>query len=142
MNRLVGQRQRIVRVRKIQHGLAASAAAEAAERVAALELNETRLARMRGELRLAAGPTTGAALARVGELAMRLDNARQSLAPSIETARALAASLKGEQHVARRDQESAEKLEQAAIGLAEELAERRMQQNARRPGRADQGDQE
>ncbi len=142
MNGLVRQRQRIVRVRKIQHGLAASAAAEAAERVAALEMSAARLARMRGELRPAEGPTTGAALARLGELAMRLDTARHGLAPSIETARALAASLKGEQHAARRDQESAEKLEQAAIGLAEELAERRLQHTARRTGRASQGEQE
>ncbi len=142
MNGLVRQRQRIVRVRKIQHGLAASAAAEAAERVAMLEMNAARLARMRGDLRPTEGPTTGAALARLGELAMRLDAAQHGLAPSIESARALAASLMGEQHSARRDQESAEKLEQAAIGLAEELAERRLQQNARRSGRTNQGDQE
>lgn len=142
MNGLVRQRQRIVRVRKIQHGLAASAAVEAANRVAMLEMNEARLAQMRSDLRPAEGPTTGAALARLGELAMRLDTARHSLAPSIETARALAASLMGEQHAARRDQESAEKLEQVAVGLAEELAERRLQQNARRSGRANQGEQE
>jgi len=142
MNGLVRQRQRIVRVRKIQHGLAASAAVEAANRVAMLEMNQARLVRMRGDLRPSEGPTTGAALARMGELAMRLDAARHGLAPSIESARSLAASLMGEQHVARRDQESAEKLEQAAIGLAEELAERRLQQNARRNGRASQGEQE
>ncbi|MBX3560528.1 MAG: hypothetical protein KF780_01840 [Sphingomonas sp.] len=142
MNGLVSQRQRIVRVRKIQHGLAASAAVEAANRVAMLEMNQARLARMRSDLRPAEGATTGAALARVGELAMRLDAARHGLGPTIETARALAASLMGEQHAARRDQESAEKLEQVAIGLAEELAERRLQQNARRPGRANRGEQE
>lgn len=142
MNGLVRQRQRIVRVRKIQHGLAASAAVEAANRVAILEMNEARLARMRNDLRPAEGATTGAALARMGELAMRLDAARHGLAPSIESARALAASLMGEQHAARRDQESAEKLEQVAVGLAEELAERRLQQNARRSGRANQGEQE
>jgi hypothetical protein len=139
---LVGQRQRVVKVRKIQHGLAAGAAVEAANRVTMLEMNQARLARMRGELQPAEGPTTGAALARMGELAMRLDAARHGLGPTIETARSFAASLKGEQHAARRDQESAEKLEQAAIGLAEELAERRLQQNVRRIGRANQGEQE
>ncbi len=142
MNGLVNQRQRIVRVRKIQHGLAASAAVEAANRVAMLEMNQARLARMRNDLRPTEGATTGAALARMGELAMRLDTARHGLGPTIETARALAASLMGEQHAARRDQESAEKLEQVAIGLAEELAERRLQQNARRSGRANRGEQE
>ncbi|MDQ8757164.1 hypothetical protein RCO27_13110 [Sphingosinicella sp. LHD-64] len=142
MNSLVRQRARIVRVRRIQHGLAATAAAEAAERVALLETNRERLARMRRDLRPIEGLTSGAALARMGELAMRLDTARYGLDPSIENARALAASLEGERRGARRDQESAEKLEAAAVGLAEDAAERRLQQLARRRRRMNQGDDE
>lgn len=141
MNGLVRQRARLVRVRKIQHGLAAASAAQAAERVAMLEMNQARLQRMRGELRPIEGPTSGAALARMGELAMRLDTARHGLTPSIEAARALAASLQGERHAARRDQESAEKLEAAAIGLAEAMAERRLQQAGRRRGLMNEGEQ-
>lgn len=141
MSSLVRQRARLVRVRKIQHGLAAGAAQQAAGRVAMLEMNQARLQRMRGELRPIEGPTSGAALARMGELAMRLDTARHGLTPSIEAARALAASLQSEQHAARRDQESAEKLEAVAIGLAEALAERRMQQTGRRRGPGNEGEQ-
>lgn len=135
MSGLVRQRARLVRVRKIQHDLAAGAAVQAAGRVAMLEGNRARLMRMRSELHPIEGATTGAALARMGELAMRLDTARQGLDPSIEAARALAASLEGEQRAARRDQESAEKLEAAAIGLMEQMAERRLQQHGRRRNR-------
>lgn len=141
MTNLVAQRARIVRVRRIQHGLAASAAVEAQNRVSMLEMNRERLLRMRSELRPVEGLTDGAALARMGELATRLDTARYGLDPSIENARALAASLRGEEISARRDQESAEKLEHAAIGLAEAAAERRLQQLGRRPNRQTQGDQ-
>lgn len=142
MNGLVRQRARLTRVRRIQHGLAASAAAEAAGRVAMLEMNRERLLGMRRDLRPIEGPTSGAALARMGELAMRLDTARCGLDPSIESARAHAASLEGEQRAARRDQESAEKLEAAAVDLVEDMAERRMQQLARQRRRTNQGDDE
>lgn len=141
MNGLVRQRARLVRVRRIQHGLAASAAAEAAGRVQMLEMNRERLLRMRGDLRPIEGETSGAALARMGELAMRLDTARYGLDPSIASARAHAASLDTEQRAARRDQESAEKLKAVAVDHAEALAERRLQQAGRRRGRAQQGEQ-
>ena len=80
MNAIVQQRARLARVRRIQHGLAASVAAAAADRVQLLEMNHERLRRMRSELQPIAGPTDGAALARMGELGMRLDGARLSRA--------------------------------------------------------------
>lgn len=142
MSSLVRQRARLTRVRKIQHGLAAAAAAQAAGRVAMLEMNRERLLRMRAELKPVEGQTTGAALARMGELAMRLDKARHGLDPTLEAARSLAASLQGEQLAARRDQESAEKLEAAAVGLMEQMAERRAQQAGRTRRSNRQGEQE
>jgi hypothetical protein len=135
MSALVLQRARIARVRRIQHGQAASAAAEAAGRVQMLEMNRERLRRMRGELHPIAGPTDGAALARMGELAMRLDNARHGLGPTIDNARLAAAARESERLAARRDQESAEKLEKVAIVTAEEAAERRLRQSGRRRAR-------
>ncbi len=125
MTSVVRQRARIVRVRKIQHDLAASAAAEAAGQVQLIETNRQRLAQMRNELRPGEGPTSGAELARIGELAMRLDAARQGLGRSLDTARTMAAARENERRAARRDQESAEKLQQAAVSAAERLAARR-----------------
>ena len=126
------QRQRNVKVRRIQHALAANAAATAAGRVRSLELSRERLRQMRAELKPVAGPTCGQALAQMGELAMRLDSARLGLAPTIESARSAAATREAERLTARRDQESAEKLEETAFRAAEELAEQKMRGTFRR----------
>jgi hypothetical protein len=142
MNGLVRQRARLARVRRIQHGLAASVAAEAAGRVQMLETSRERLLQMRSELCPIAGATTGAAMARMGELAMRLDAARYNLGPTIDSARSAAAAREAERRSARRDQESAEKLEAAASRAAEELAEQRLRQNGRGRVRLHQGDTE
>jgi hypothetical protein len=140
MNGLVRQRARLARVRRIQHGLAANVAAQAAGRVQMLETSRERLRQLRAELQPAEGPTTGAAMARMGELAMRLDSARHSLGPTIDSARSAAAAREAERRAARRDQESAEKLEAAALRAAEELAEQRLRQTGRTRARSDQGD--
>jgi type II secretory pathway component HofQ len=142
MNGLVRQRARLARVRRIQHGLAATVAAQAAGRVQMLETSRERLRQMRSELRPAEGPTTGAAMARMGELAMRLDSARHNLGPTIDSARSAAAAREGERRAARRDQESAEKLEAAAMRVAEELAEQRLRQAGRGRARLHQGESE
>jgi hypothetical protein len=142
MNGLVRQRARLARVRRIQHGLAATVAAQAAGRVQMLETSRERLRQMRTELRPAEGPTTGAAMARMGELAMRLDSARYNLGPTIDSARSAAAAREAERRAARRDQESAEKLEAAALRVAEELAEQRLRQSGRGRGRLLQGESE
>ena len=125
MKNVIRQRERIVRVRRIQHSLAAASAAEAAGHVHMLETNRERLANMRSELHAAEGLTSGASLARMGELAMRLDTARVGLGRTIDSARSIAALRETARLTARRGQESAEKLQQAAIGAAERLAERR-----------------
>lgn len=135
MTALLRQRARIVRVRRIQHNGAATAAADAAGRVQLIEGNRERLSRMRGELRPAEGPMLGAALARMSELAMRLDDARFGLGVSLDAARAAAAAKERARLTARRDQEGAEKLQQAAAVAANDLIERRQRLVARRPNR-------
>ena len=142
MNGLVRQRARLARVRRIQHGLAATVAARAAGRVQMLETSRERLLQMRSELRPVEGATTGAAMARMGELAMRLDAARNSLGPTIDSARSAAAAREADRRAARRDQESAEKLEAAALRVAEEAAEQRLRQAGRGRGRLQQGEAE
>jgi hypothetical protein len=140
MSAALRQRQRIVKVRKIQHALAANAAAAAAGRVRSLELSRERLLQMRAELRPVEGPTSGQALAQMGELAARLDNARVGLGPTIESARSAAATREAERLTARRDQESAEKLEDMAFRAAEELAEQKLRGVFRRRARIESGD--
>ena len=142
MNGVVRQRARLARVRRIQHGLAATVAAKAAGRVQMLETSRERLLQMRSELRPVEGATTGAAMARMGELAMRLDAARNSLGPTIDSARSAAAAREADRRAARRDQESAEKLEAAALRVAEEAAEQRLRQAGRGRGRLQQGESE
>ena len=142
MNGLVRQRARLARVRRIQHGLAATVAAKAAGRVQMLETSRERLLQMRTELRPVEGATTGAAMARMGELAMRLDAARNSLGPTIDSARSAAAAREADRRAARRDQESAEKLQAAALRVAEEAAEQRLRQAGRGRGRLQQGESE
>ncbi len=142
MNAIVHQRARLARVRRIQHGLAASVASAAADRVQLLEMNHDRLRQMRSELQPIAGPTNGAALARMGELGMRLDNARLSLGHTIDSARNAALAREAERRVARRDQESAERLEQAAVRAAEDMAERRLRTIGRRRAHRQDGDTE
>ena len=142
MNGLVRQSARLARVRRIQHGLAATVAAQAAGRVQMLETSRERLRQMRCELRPVEGPTTGAAMARMGELAMRLDSARYNLGPTIDSARSAAAARETERRAARRDQESAEKLEAAALRVAEELAEQRLRQAGRGRARLHKGESE
>jgi len=138
MKNVTKQRAHIARVRRLQHNLAAASAAEAASRLQMLEVNQARLAAMRGELRAGQGIGDGAALARIGELAMRLDGARLGLGRSIDQARALAAARESARLTARRDQESADKLHQAATSAAAASADRRLQARGARPRRATQ----
>lgn len=125
------QRARIARVRRLQHGLAASSAAVAADQLRALESSHDRLAAMRFDLAADEGMTSGAGLATRGELAMRLEAARIGLVPGIDAARTAAAAREQARLKARQDQESADRLEQAAARALAEMAERR----TNRPGR-------
>lgn len=125
MKNVIRQRARLARVRRIQHGLAATAAAQAKGEVRMLEDNVDRLARLRGGLGVGEGVTSGAYLSSLGELAMRLDKAREGLDRTIKGARAAADARETVRLAARRDQESAERLEQRAVSAAERLAERR-----------------
>ncbi len=135
MKAALKQRARIARVRRLQHGVAASSAAEAAGQVRSLEVSQDRLARMRSELDPEAGVTSGAWLSSAGELAMRLDSARLGLTTSIEAARKVAATREQARLQARREQESAEKLRQAAARAAAEMAENRINKGGAPRGR-------
>lgn len=119
------QRARIVRVRRVQHDLAAAAAAKATAQLRALEQSEERLKQLRHGLGASEGQLFGSALASVGELAMRLDKAREGLGRTIDGARVQVAAREGVRLAARRDQESAEKLEERAAAAARRAEERK-----------------
>jgi hypothetical protein len=123
---VIKQRGRIARVRKIQHDRAALAASKAAGHVRMLESNDERLGQMRRNLGTKPGLTTGAVLASRGELASRLEQARLGLGASINGARAAAALREQARIGARRDQESAEKLQDRAASAAAREEDRRM----------------
>lgn len=119
------KRTRIARVRKVQHSLAAAAAAQAENQAVMLETSAERLSQLRFSLRVGKGLTSGGTIANLGELAMRLDDARHGLNDAIASARANANQHAEVRLEARRKQESANKLEaRAAVALAEFLENR------------------
>ncbi len=128
----VAKRARIARVRRVQHSLAAAAAARAEHQAVTLETSAQRLSQLRFSLAVGKGMSSGATLANLGELAMRLDDARHGLTDAIASARANA-----EQHAevrldARRRQESANKLEARAQAALAEFLEKRAVASPRR----------
>lgn len=126
MKALVAKRARITRVRDVQHRLAMTAAASAEAQVASLETNQAKLAAMRDSLSVTAGPTTGAVLQNRGELAQRLDRARDGLTDALVSARAAAEQKIAERLEARQRQESAAKLDARAVQALQDWTEARM----------------
>ena len=126
------QRVRIARVRKIQHDLAAARAAVANEQVRSLESSADQLARIRESMAADQGHTNGSALAGLGELALRLDVARDTLGKSLLNARAVAGTREGERLAAYRDQESAERLREWATEAEQRQSLKRLMGRGRR----------
>lgn len=126
MKALVKKRARITRVRNAQHRQAAAVAASAEAQVVHLETNAAKLASLRDSLTVASGATTGAVLQNRGELAQRLDKARDGLATAIVSARASAEQKVAERLEARQRQESAAKLDVRAVQALSDWTEARM----------------
>ena len=120
----VAKRARIARVRRIQHSHAAAIAMRAETHAAMLETSAERLGQLRLSLSAGEGASRGAVLAGLGELSMRLDDARHGLADAIATARANAVYQAEVRLEARRQQESANKLESHAADALDRFLER------------------
>ncbi|MET0270205.1 MAG: hypothetical protein ABW173_07230 [Sphingomonas sp.] len=134
MKQLVRKRARIVRVRHVQHLQASAQAAQAEGRVATLEANAERLAMLRGSLTPEPGTLFAATLSNAGELAMRLDAARDGMTPAIRDARASAERLGMARMEARIRQESAERLGERAQAAYADWRERKLATPHRRRG--------
>jgi len=135
MSSLVRRRERIARVRRVEHVLASGAAAAADAQLQTLEQSAARVLDLRLSLTTGVGSLTSQTLAAQGELAHRLDLARFGLADAIVGARATAAAKAGERIEARIRQESAERLADRAGKAAEILVERRASATSHRPSR-------
>jgi hypothetical protein len=139
MSNLVQRRERIARVRRVEHVLAAGAAAAADAQLQTLEQSAARVLELRLSLTTGVGNLTSQTLAAQGELAHRLDLARFGLADAIVGARATVAAKSAERLDARIRQESAERLAERAGKAADILVERRAAAQGHRPPR-DWGD--
>lgn len=126
MNAAVRKSQRFARVRAAQHNLAAVAAHKAAKQVEALEASIGKLVSLRDGMRAAPGPVAGASLAATGEIAMRLDQARATVAASAANARIRSLDFQQALLAARVKQESADRLTGKAIKAAEQQVERKL----------------
>lgn len=126
MNAAIRKTQRFARVRTLQHNLAAVAAHKAVQQVEALEASIGKLVSLRDSMCAPPGLASGAALAATGEIAMRLDQARATVAASAAGARARAVAFQEARLAARVKQESADRLTGKAIKAAEQHAERKL----------------
>ena len=142
MNSRVRQCTRLMRVRGIQHDLAAAVAARAVRQVETLELSASKIATLRSGFVAEQGMVPGAVLASLGEIAMRLDVAREDLGKSINGARAQADACQEARLVARRNQESAERLTGKAVTQATRRSERRRSEPRAPRRRLDDEDQQ
>jgi hypothetical protein len=126
MSSVVNRRERIARVRRVEHVQAAAAAAQAEAQLQSLEQSAARVLDLRLSLTSAVGSMAAETLAAQGELAHRLDVARFGLTDAIASARATAAARGAERIEARIRQESADRLVERAVTDTAALAERRM----------------
>jgi hypothetical protein len=131
MTNVVKRRERIARVRRVEHMQAAATAAQAEAQLASLENSAQRVLELRLSLTTGVGALPAEHLAARGELAHRLDVARFGLADAIASARAVADTRSAERIAARVRQESAERLVERAQHQEDALAEKRAGANAR-----------
>ncbi|WP_340267388.1 hypothetical protein [Sphingobium mellinum] len=123
MKHALKTRQRIVRVRHVQHALAVAETARARDEADGIERNAERLRKVRGDLFSNPGMATGANFAAMQELASRLEQAGRQLDGALYDARRKVEMKEGLSQVANRDREIAEKLQDRARADLEEWRE-------------------
>ena len=119
-------RQRILRVRDVQHAMAVAETARARDEADGIERNADRLRKVRGDLFSNPGMATGANFAAMQELAGRLEQAGRQLDGALYDARRKVEVKEGLSHVANRDREIAEKLQDRARADLEEWRENKL----------------
>lgn len=119
-------RQRVLRVRHVQHAMAVAETARARDEADGIERNADRLRKVRSDLFSNPGMATGANFAAMQELAGRLEQAGRQLDGALYDARRKVEVKEGLSQVANRDREIAEKLKDRARADLEEWRENKL----------------
>lgn len=133
MNAATARRKRIIRVRSVEHQMAEAKLARATGELANLVELSQRLEALRADLAVAKGVITGRAMNSVGELAMRLDVAKESLIAPMQNAANRRDQAGKVAQLAHMKEESAQRLYDRSRKAEEVEAERR--RDANRPHR-------
>lgn len=126
MKGLVQRRQRVLRVRHVQHAMAVADAARARDEANGIASNIERLRKVRGELFETQGAASGASFAAMQELATRLEQAGRQLDGALYDARRRVEAKEGVTLVANREKEIATRLKERARADLEEWRENRL----------------
>lgn len=126
MSRLVARRNRLVRVRHVQHMLAVADTLAAQQEVDAIARNADRLARVRSDLFANPGLSSGGSFGAYRELADRLEQAGRQLDGALYDARARARAKADARMSANREKEIVERLRDRALAQAEDHREARI----------------
>ena len=126
MNGALKTRQRVLRVRHVQHAMAVAETARARDEADGIERNADRLRKVRSDLFSNPGMATGANFAAMQELAGRLEQAGRQLDGALYDARRKVEMKEGVTLAANRDREIAEKLKDRARADLEEWRENKL----------------
>ncbi len=126
MKGLVARRNRVLRVRHVQHAMAAAETARARDEAEGLALNAERLRRVRSDLFQTEGAANGASFAAMQELASRLEQAGRQLDGALYDARRKVEVKESLSLAANRDKEIATRLKDRARADLEEWRESRL----------------
>lgn len=137
MSRLSQRATRIVRVRAIEHRVAATRQAAAERRIGELLGIASRLSTLRSGLRIGEGSTDGQALKAMSEMLIRLRRAERELARPISQAEAHHQHASAVRLAARSREDGAERLRDKAAIAEESAAALREDSNriSRKPSR-------
>ncbi len=133
MTTRTARRKRIIRVRSVEHQMAEANLARANSELANLVELGKRLETLRADLAVAKGAVAGRALNTVGELAMRLDVAKENLTTPLSQASERRDRMSALAQSAMVKEESALRLYESSRKSAEAEMERRS--DANRPHR-------
>lgn len=126
MKGLVSRRQRLLRVRDVQHSMAVADAARARDEADGLARNIDRLNKVRRELFETEGAASGASFAAMQELATRLEQAGRQLDGALYDARRKVEAKEGVTIAANREKEIATRLKDRARADLEEWRENKL----------------
>lgn len=126
MKGLIARRNRVLRVRHVQHAMAAAETARARDEADGIALNAARLRRVRNDLFEMEGAANGASFAAMQELASRLEQAGRQLDGALYDARRKVEAKETLSLAANRDKEIATRLKDRARANLEEWRESRL----------------